>query len=136
MTTTLLERGNVKDAILGVEQMSGCMTSRPRRNGATSGADGVYVLEIICRNGIRVHAMTVSDAKPASASSVSNTWGAVWPALWALFAMGGGPRPDRASSVGRGSGQVLRDSTFSYFEVDELGAVTWRTEMEAVVARA
>ena len=58
MTTTLLERAmsRTPSSRSGKSRCQACMTSRPRRNGATLLVlDGV-AMSIICRNGIQVHA--------------------------------------------------------------------------------
>ena len=139
-TTTLLERGNVKEAILEEwqEQMSGLYDeSTTAQWGNLAGADGVAMLEIICRNGIQVHAVTVSDAETGQRLFSEQYVGGNVASAMNLFAMELAARDQIVRHPLDGvPEQVLRDSTFSYFEVDELGAVTWRTEMEAVMQRA
>ena len=139
-TTTLLERGNVKDAILEEwqEQMSGLYDeSTTAQWGNLAGADGVAMLEITCRNGIQVHAVTVSDAETGQRLFSEQYVGGNVASAMNLFAMELAARDRIVRHPLDGvPEQVLRDSTFSYFEVDELGAATWRTEMEAVMQRS
>ena len=139
-TTTLLERGNVKDAILEEwqEQMSGLYDELTTAQwGNLAGADGVAMLEIACRNGIQVHAVTVSDAETGQRLFSEQYVGGNVASAMNLFAMELAARDQIVRHPLDGVPEpVLRDSTFSYFEVDGLGAATWRTEMEAVMQRA
>ena len=139
-TTTILERGAVKEAILDEwrEQMSGIYDDATTSEwGNLSGADGVAMLEVTCREGIQVHAVTVSDAETGHRLFSERYVGGELSSAMQLLSMelDARDRIVRHPLDGLSDAQ-LRDSTFNYFEVDELGALTWRTELEAVMQRA
>lgn len=139
-TTTLLERGNVKEAILEEwqEQMSGLYDeSTTVQWGNLVGAEGVATLDITCRSGIQVHAVTVSDVETGQRVFKEQYVGGNVASAMNLFAMELTARDQIVGHPLEGvPEEVLRDSSFSFFDVDELGAVTWRTELEAVMQRA
>ena len=139
-TTTILERGAVKEAILDEwrQQMSGIYDDATTSEwGNLSGADGVAMLEVTCREGIQVHAVTVSDAESGHRLFSERYVGGELASAMQLLSMelAARDRIVRHPLDGLSDAQ-LRDSTFNYFEVDELGALTWRTELEAVMQRA
>lgn len=139
-STTILERGDVKEAILEEwkEQMSGLYDeSTTAEWGHLAGADGVAMLDVTCREGIQVHIVTVSDAESGQRLFSENYVGGEWGSAMRLLTMEFESRDRLVRHPLDGlSESTLRDSTFNFFVVDELGAVTWQTGIEAVMQRS